>query len=1013
MARNPGLRPILLFLAIVLIGVLSQPAPWAAPARSGGASSADAVVTEAVQTAAGGETAPLRYFVHVPHVSEDDARALMAQHFDVAGYDFKTGVLGIVATRKELDTLTSMGLAYTVVDVSHPLNAAPEALSDYTDPAEMSAFMDLVQTNYPTLAKKVVVKSGLFDGQVVYAMKITKDVDQPNDRPRFVLDGQHHAREVMTAEITKDAIDYLTARYATDAQVRAWVDSIEIWVVPIVNPDGAAYVFSTDSSWRRNRHPNCPVDLNRNYGFTWNACNGSSASCADDTCRGSAPESEPETQGMNQLFSDVHALFGLSYHSYGEYLMYSYGCNDPDEKAAMNAIAQSLNSILVGDSGTTGGWRTGAIWNTIYLADGGSTDTEYGRHGTYSYVIEVNTTGFQPDYATTRDITVQRQRTAWQFFLDKTLNGPQIRGKVTDALTGSPLAATVSAQEVTFTHGEWPRKADPRGLYGWLVQPGNTYHLTFSMPGYCSQTQTVTAPAGPVTLNIAMTHPPAPAAPAAGAGGDNRIDLSWAPVSGATAYRVLRSLTQGGPYTQVASVTAPTTNYSDSPVSGQVTYYYVVRAVRDCDSPDSTEVSASTTGPCTVPPAFGGIASVATPAGTTCALTLGWTAASGYCGGPTTYRVYRSTTSSFTPSPATLVASGLGGTGWTDHAALAGGATYYYIVRSVDAVSGSEDPNTLTKSGIPTGPAALGTWTDDAGDTGTAKMILTSPWSILATGGRTAPKVYATGTTANNVCASMTTPVLTLGTNAVASFYSKYDLETNFDAGVVEIATEPTFTNWTKLTTVTYPDPLLNSGNACGFATGTAVTAFSKTNTTPTYLRQYAGSLTAFNGKQVRLRWSLSTDGGVNGAGWWVDDIKVTNVMIPGSCATGSAPNPKEVGSGGSGMTCARAGGTTFSVSYTPGCGALDNVVYWGTSPMPGGVAWTGSACGLGNTGLATFDPGSPPAGNFIYFVIVGQNGSKEGSYGQSVNGGTTTEMPEASGVGACDKPQDLSGSCP
>ena len=54
------------------------------------------------------------------------------------------------------------------------------------------------------------------------------------------------------------------------------------------------------------------------------------------------------------------------------------------------------------------------------VVDGGSTDTEYGRYGTYSYTVEVNTSSFQPDYATWRDITVQRQRTAWQFFLDKT-----------------------------------------------------------------------------------------------------------------------------------------------------------------------------------------------------------------------------------------------------------------------------------------------------------------------------------------------------------------------------------------------------------------------------------------------------------------------------------------------------------------------------------------------------------------------------------------------------------------
>src|SRR4029078_6721102 len=131
-----------------------------------------------------------------------------------------------------------------------------------------------------------------------------------------------------------------------------------------------------------------------------------------------------------------------------------YGCSNPDEMAAMDGIAQALNSVLVKDNGTPGGWGTGPIWSTIYLADGGSTDTEYGRSGTYAYSIEVNTGSFQPDYATWRNVTVQPQRPAWHHFPDKTLTAPHIRGKATDGLTGNPLAAEIAVAQVTFTHGE-------------------------------------------------------------------------------------------------------------------------------------------------------------------------------------------------------------------------------------------------------------------------------------------------------------------------------------------------------------------------------------------------------------------------------------------------------------------------------------------------------------------------------------------------------------------------------
>lgn len=381
---------------------------------------------------------PVRYFVDVPYNDPGDVRALARQGFDIAGVDRQSGFIGIVATEEELRRLSSLGHTYFLRETSHPLNPSAFALSDYTDPTELSAFMDQVQANYPNIAKKVLIKDGLFEGHIIYAMKITKDVDLPNERPTFSMDCQHHAREVMTSEIARDAIDYLTSRYATDPQVQAWVDSIEIWIIPMVNPDGIAYVFTTNNMWRGNRNPVCSVDLNRNYDFFWNGCGGSSGYCGDETYHGTAPDSEPETQGMVQSFSDVRPLFALSYHSYGEYLMYSYGCEDPDEMAVMDGVAQSLNSILVQDSGSTGGWATGPIWSTIYTADGGSVDSQYGRYGTNAYVIEVNTGGFQPDYATWRNITVQRQRTAWQFFLDRTLTNPQIRGKVTDASSGAP-----------------------------------------------------------------------------------------------------------------------------------------------------------------------------------------------------------------------------------------------------------------------------------------------------------------------------------------------------------------------------------------------------------------------------------------------------------------------------------------------------------------------------------------------------------------------------------------------
>jgi len=113
-------------------------------------------------------------------------------------------------------------------------------------------------------------------------------------------------------------------------------------------------------------------------------------------------------------------------------------------------------------------------------------------------------------------------------------------------------------------------------------------------------------------------------------------------------------------------------------------------------------------------------------------------------------------------------------------------------------------------------------------------------------------------------------------------------------------------------------------------------------------------------------------------------------------------------------MTASRAeSGSAIDLAYGPGCGALDNAVFWGSGPIAGSPAWTGAACAVGNTGEASFDPGDPSPGGFLYFVIVGQNGASEGSYGTGFDGVSEAERTEAVGIGACDKPQDLTGACP
>ena len=471
-----------------------------------------------------------RSFVEVKVSDLSEMGKMRALGLDVAGVNRNENLVGIIVSRDEIDLLRNEGYEVIVREASS--RPEDDSLDPYYTPDEMLAILQQVEAAYPGIAKLFVASDQLWEGHYVYAMKITKNVDEENTRPTFLLDAQHHAREVMTSQIAIDMIQYLTQNYGADPEVTNWVDNINIVVVPMVNPDGISYVFEHDRWQRKNRNPDCQVDLNRNYHFNWDACDGSSGWCQDETFRGETPASEPETVAMEALMEENPAIYALTYHSYGEYILFPLGCYDPSDIDAYWEFGNELNSILQSDNGATGQYLTGPGWNTIYTTDGSSDDQHYGEYGTFSICIEVNSTGFQPAYSEWRDITIQRQRTAWKFFLDKTINSPRVQGFVRDASTNQPIQVQVDVSEVPLVHNETPRHSAPNGFYARPLPSNRSFNLTFSHPGYCSETRQVNIGQGISTLDVSLARsgdiPPSAPSPASGAVNQPlSVTLSW------------------------------------------------------------------------------------------------------------------------------------------------------------------------------------------------------------------------------------------------------------------------------------------------------------------------------------------------------------------------------------------------------------------------------------------------------------------------------------------------------
>jgi fibronectin type 3 domain-containing protein len=187
------------------------------------------------------------------------------------------------------------------------------------------------------------------------------------------------------------------------------------------------------------------------------------------------------------------------------------------------------------------------------------------------------------------------------------------------------------------------------------------------------------------------TTPAAPGGLTATVKSSSQINLSWSPVTGASAYRVLLSKVAGGPYSNVGALNA--TTFNTIGLSPATTYYFTIQATNTSGpSARSTEVSALTD-----PSAPTDLKATAVSVSE---IDLTWNAVTGASG----YVLQRSTTSG---GPYTAIGSPTS-TAFAD-TSLAPATTYYYVIQATNASGpsgNSVEASAITMLGVPTGVVA-------------------------------------------------------------------------------------------------------------------------------------------------------------------------------------------------------------------------------------------------------------------------------------------------------------------
>jgi hypothetical protein len=367
----------------------------------------------------------------------------------------------IFSTSKEIKWLENQNLKPKVLfdDYSEMMGwkSNPELLDEFHSYAELTIELQNIESTYPSISKLYNLGSSV-QGRTIWGLKITDNPETEENEAEVRICGCHHGNEIMSVELPLMLAWYLVDNYESNPDIQDLVDNRETWIIPMVNPDGREMYTRYNANG---------VDLNRDYGYMWNGEGGSPS-----------PFSQPETKVIRNHALDNNFVLSLSFHTSGDIVNYIW--NYKGDSVADNEVVVSLSEQYGSHNGY---WVVeGFDW---YQTRGDTNDFSYGCRGDIDWTIEVQNSDIPQAWNCNRDAMLE--------IIDAAEMG--LKGIVTDADTGLPVAATIWIEEVY-----WPCFTDPKvGDYHKTLMPGE-YNVIIRANGYQEQTHQVVVSEGSTTV---------------------------------------------------------------------------------------------------------------------------------------------------------------------------------------------------------------------------------------------------------------------------------------------------------------------------------------------------------------------------------------------------------------------------------------------------------------------------------------------------------------------------------
>ncbi|MBS4014988.1 MAG: T9SS type A sorting domain-containing protein [Candidatus Latescibacteria bacterium] len=383
----------------------------------------------------------------------------LQDQFDLTVINAQQTYVDAYADAQMINRLRKAGYNVTVLvdDYTKELPDYPQAIHAY---AQVCSTMIAISQQYSFITKLETLGFS-YSNRVILAMKVTDNPLIEEPEPEIRLVGAHHGNEKISTEITLSFLKYLVENYAFNTQVANLVNNREIWIIPILNPDGHV---------SNSRYNGAGYDLNRDYGYMWS---GSTPS----------PWSQPETRHIQKHSNENNITLEYEYHSTASYVNYVWDHHpkDPPDSSYIILISQEYADSTYGSPTTQLQKINGYDW---YYVRGSAQDAVFGIWGTFGTTIE---TQYPTTQARVDSICIANRRALMKMI---TRAGWGISGLVRDSITQAPLFAMIK-----FTNPKrWTCYTDKQvGDFHKMVSAG-TYTFQVEANGYQSKSFTVNVP---------------------------------------------------------------------------------------------------------------------------------------------------------------------------------------------------------------------------------------------------------------------------------------------------------------------------------------------------------------------------------------------------------------------------------------------------------------------------------------------------------------------------------------